>query len=462
MYEIRDPIHGTISFSEREKQVVDHEILQRMRHIRQLGLSYLVYPGSTHDRFSHSIGAMHVVSRIWDRIMETSGGVLRQHFEDFDLQYFRRILRLAGLLHDIGHPPLSHVSEHLMPPLDQLGLPGNWMTDDFASDRQSKHEDYSVLLIDMLSRGQDSPLPRDEAQDIASLIHHQVSPSPAWLKKLGEPGGGHAGIHGLLRSLISGELDCDRMDYLLRDAYFTGVTYGMYDMDHLINNLGVAADSGRLVPTIDSTAVRAFEDFLLARYHMFLQVYLHKTTLAFDWYLQQAMKSGEVELKIPASADRYVRLRDSTLTERIFAAADKNSNSWSARLISRTPPKTLFRASNQNPADSKMMSRLTRSLDRFGVSYFKINSRQYLSVTNPAGNQADKNGLMVRRKMFGHIVFESVEKYSELLNKYNEVIDISNIYVLRENEAAAQKIIHGLSWPLADDETAGEQARFLA
>ncbi|MFH1047218.1 MAG: HD domain-containing protein [Patescibacteria group bacterium] len=460
MYEIRDPIHGTISFSERERQIVDHKYMQRLRHIRQLGLSYLVYPGATHDRFSHCVGAMHVVSRIWDRVVETSGEVLRQHFEDFDLQYFRRILRLAGLLHDVGHPPLSHVSERFMPPMSELDLPDGWFSER-QPNRQAKHEDYSVLLIAALSKSKNSPLTRDEAQDIASLIHHDVTPSPAWEKRYGGPNSGRVGIHRLLRSFISGELDCDRMDYLLRDAYYTGVAYGTYDMDHLISNLGVTEHQGTLVPTIDSTAVRAFEDFLLARFHMFLQVYLHKTTVAFDRFLERAMLTNEVGLIIPGEADGYARLRDSTITERLFDAAEYSDNAWSVRLVNRIPPKMLFRSSNANAEDRAILERLTGALERAQVPYFQVDSRQYLSKCSPILGQGVSSNLLVRRKMFGHIAFEPVERYSELLNKYNEVIDLSNLFVLREHMPAAQKVIHDLGWPVVKGTSFGRQVKLL-
>ncbi len=459
MYEIRDPIHGTISFSEREQRIVDHKYMQRLRHIRQLGLSYLVYPGATHDRFSHGIGAMHVVSRIWDRIIETSGKVLHEHFEDFDLQYFRRILRLAGMLHDIGHPPLSHVSERFMPQFGELDVPKGWFSD-IKKDRQAKHEDYSVLLIGALCSAEDSPLPIDDAQDIASLIHHDVMPSRSWEKKYGT-NSGRVGIHRLLRSFISGELDCDRMDYLLRDAYFSGVAYGTYDMDHLIGNLGVTEHDRVLVPTIDSTAVRAFEDFLLARFHMFLQVYLHKTTLAFDQFLERAMTTNEVDIQIPGNADGYARLRDSTLTERLFSAAEDPDHAWSIRLTNRIPPKMLFHASNANQEDRNILERLTDSFKQAEVPYFQVDSRQYLSKCDPILGHGSQSQLLVRRKMFGRIVFEPVERYSELLNKYNEVIDLSNLYVLREHLPAAQKVIQDLGWPMARGLESGKQAKLL-
>ncbi|OIO51556.1 MAG: hypothetical protein AUJ19_04155 [Parcubacteria group bacterium CG1_02_58_44] len=457
MHEIRDPIHGTVSFTARERAVVDHPFVQRLRHVRQLGLVSLVYPGATHDRFSHCLGAMCVVSRVWERIMETSGDVLRRHFEDFDLEYFHRLLRLAGLLHDIGHPPFSHMAESLMPKVGELELPDGWFGE-LDPERRAKHEDYSVLLIGAMSEGDSSPLPPDEAQDIASLVHYGVSPSPSWEKRYGGTDSGQVGIHRLLSSLISGELDCDRMDYLLRDAHFTGVAYGTFDMDHLIGNLGVTESGGILLPTVDSTAVRAFEDFLLARYHMFLQVYLHKTALGFDRFLERAVAEGEISLTIPTDAASFVRLRDSTVTEALYSAAER-VDGWSRRLVTRIPARSLFRASNGNEEDRAIMSRLVKVLERRSVPFFRIDSRQYLSSSG--GSFGGGSGLLVRRKMFGRIAFEPMERYSELLNKYNEIIDLSGLYVLCENALAAQRAMDELGWPIRVGMSGGKQSRFL-
>ena len=405
--------------------------------MRQLGLAYVVYPGATHDRFSHALGAMHTAGRMWARMLETSGDVLHQHFSDDDLSYFRQILRFSGLLHDVGHPAFSHVSERFMPRFNELALPREWF---FTStqDRQASHEDYSILLIAALADDPTAPLSRDEAQDIASLVHHGVMPSESWRKRFGEQEGAK-GIHRLLRSLISGELDCDRMDYLLRDAYFTGVAYGTHDIDHLVVNLGVVEmpDKG-LVRTIDSTAVRAFEDFLLARYHMFLQVYLHKTTIAFDYFLERALDGGEFTLIVPGDAISYAKLRDSTMIERLFAAAEDPKNVWSRRLVGRVPPKMILSSQNARAEEKALMVKVAEAFKDAGVPYFQITSHQYLSKTSPA---AADSSMFVRRKVLGRHIYEPIERFSALLNKYNEAIDMTHLYVLREDLVKAKEVI---------------------
>lgn len=437
MFELRDPIHRTVPFSEREKRVIDHPYVQRLRNVRQLGMTYTTYPSATHDRFTHACGAMHVAGRMWQRMVETSGAVLRAHFSDDDLAYFRQILRFAGLMHDLGHPPFSHVSERFMPMFNDLELPHEWFYGP-KQDRQAKHEDYSVLLIYALAKDDTAPLSLDEAQDICSLVHHGVIPSQSWRNRFGEEEGSK-GIHRLLRSMISGELDCDRMDYLLRDAYFTGVAYGTHDIEHLIGNVGVVELPDRgLVRTIDSTAVRAFEDFLLARYHMFLQVYLHKTTIAFDYILERAIEEGEIQLTVPGDAAGYARLRDSTLMERLNVAAEDPKNQWSRRLINRVPPKMILTSLNAKKDERDLMDRVIAAFKEAGVPHFEITSHQYLSKSTPR-NEA--SGMLVRRKIFGKHHYEPVEKFSALLNKYNEAIDMSHLFVLREDHHAAQKVV---------------------
>lgn len=438
MYEIRDPVHRTIEFSEKEKKIIDHPYVQRLRFIRQLGMTFFVYPGAGHDRFSHAVGAMHVAGLVWDRIGETSGYLLNRYFLNKERHYLREILRFAALLHDVGHPPFSHVSEKFMPKLGRLDLPRRWFGQ-FNAERQATHEDFSIMLIAELGLlGKGAMMSAEEAQDIASLVHHDVLPSKSWSRKFGF-GEGRRGIHSLLRSLISGELDVDRMDYLLRDAHHTGVMYGYYDVDHIIQNLGITLDAKKaLTLTIDSTAVRAFEDFLLARYHMFLQVYLHKTTLCFDHFLEQAITNGEASLVIPGNAEGYLRFRDSTFIESLFDAAEEENNKWSKRLLRRKPAKLVLSASQKY--GKTILRRLKDKFDVQGINYFVMTAKQYLSKTSQKKIGATSN-LLVRRKMFGKVFYEPIEKYSSLLKRYNEIIDLANLYVLPENWLKAKKII---------------------
>lgn len=441
MYEIRDPVHSTIEFDEKEKTVIDHPCVQRLRFIRQLGMTFLVYPGAEHDRFSHAVGAMHVAGRVWKRIEETSGDLLREYFKSKELAYFRRMLRMAALLHDVGHPPFSHVSERFMPRIGVLSLPWDWFIK-INKNQQATHEDYSVLLISSLGLGSGSIFSKDEAQDIASLVHHGVKPSKKWDKLFGS-GTGRKGIHNLLRSLISGELDVDRMDYLLRDGHFTGVTYGFFDIDHIIQNLGVTINSKKeLVLTLDSTAVRAFEDFLLARYHMFLQVYLHKTTLSFDYFLEEALADRELTLDFPGDTDGYLNLRDSTLIERLFESSKRIKNGWASRLLFRRPGKLILSASHVN--GKRLIDKLEQKFKKENVKFFIVEARQYLSRLNSQKSN-NKSSFLVRRKMLGKIFYEPIDKYSSLLNRYNEIIDLRNLYVWPDQVSRVKKIMAGIS-----------------
>ena len=356
-------------------------------------------------------------------------------FSAADVKYFRRVLRFAALLHDVGHAPFSHASETLMPKFGTLEVERSWYKA-YDPKRHAEHEDYSVMMIGALGRDPRVPLTIDEAQDVASLLHHGVKPSASWRKRFS---GKRAPVHELLSSLISGELDVDRMDYLLRDAHYTGVAYGFYDMDHLVRNLGVAYLHGRPVLTIDSTAMRAFEDFLLARYHMFLQVYHHKTTNGFDHFLKQAFGKREVRIHVPGSVEGYLQMRDSTYLEALFAAAREPKNVWSRRFVDRRPAKRVFTASGDHPETRETMKKLRAALTEAGVPFFAIASHQYLSKLDSFRKHVKKEEtrLYVREKNLGRLVYTPVEHYSALLKKYNEVIDIVNLYVLPEEYEAA-------------------------
>jgi len=207
-YELRDPIHKRIPFDTFERTIIDHPFFQRLRFIKQLSfiLSY-VYPGGTHDRFSHCLGAMHVAGMLFSHLKDSDE--FQSRFTADELRALSRRVRIAGLLHDVGHGPFSHSSENVFPKLKELPLKWEWwkQSEKIVLDRQATHEDYSVLLIQTLA--EEKVLGWDFAQDVASLIHAEIRPSAFFdeLKRKAPT------IQRILKGLVSGEVDCDRMDY---------------------------------------------------------------------------------------------------------------------------------------------------------------------------------------------------------------------------------------------------------
>lgn len=244
-----DPIHHFIELTALEARLLDCDVMQRLRRLRQLGLAYLAYPSAEHSRFSHALGAFAVGTRVFDTLLSHSP----EHFNGSgDIAYQRRLVRAALLLHDVGHGPFSHACEAV------LGI---------------KHEQRTRALLE---------LPRmrsvlaDLDVDVADITELVV--------------GGTHNRYPVLTEIVSGpNLDADRMDYLLRDAYFTGVSSGRYDSEQLLGSLRVYSTPGGPVLGIDSRGLVALESFVLARYMMFATVYFHHTTRMFERILQDAL-----------------------------------------------------------------------------------------------------------------------------------------------------------------------------
>ena len=175
IYEVRCPLHGSIAFNERERRIIDHPYYQRLRSISQLGFTSMVYPGATHTRFNHGLGAMHLAGRIVEQIFSSQEpGALGLTANQ--LAYCKQVVRFAGLMHDTGHPPFSHAFEPLLPLVSQLPLPTQWYAN-LDHSRQATHEDYSIAMIHALATQENPLLSLAEAQDISSLIHHEIQPS---------------------------------------------------------------------------------------------------------------------------------------------------------------------------------------------------------------------------------------------------------------------------------------------
>ena len=223
---IRDSIHGDIFLDETEMRVVDTSEFQRLRRVKQLGMTYLVYPSANHTRFEHALGALHLAGRLAANLGLDEGE--------------KRKLRLAALLHDTGHGPLSHTSEELL--RRYLGVGHEETTRRVIEDSE---------VTEVLEEGGIDP------REIVAVL---------------------AGNRGYLSKAITSEYDVDRMDFLVRDAHHTGVAYGVIDLDRLLNTLRVHSED--LV--VREGGLKAVEALLVARFLMTPTVYLHHTSRIAD------------------------------------------------------------------------------------------------------------------------------------------------------------------------------------
>lgn len=234
MKAIRDSIHGDIFLSDLEFEVIDTPEFQRLRRIRQLGMTYLVYPSANHTRFEHSLGSLHLAGRIAERLQLKE----RERAE----------VRLAALLHDVGHGPFSHTSGELM--------------ERFFNQH---HEEVTGQIV--------------EKSTIAEILENGGI-EPKQISRI------LAGKRSYLSKIIASEFDADRMDYLVRDAHHTGAAYGVLDLDRLINTMQLC--KGELV--IEERGLRAAEALLVARFLMTPSVYLHHASRIADAMFMKAVE----------------------------------------------------------------------------------------------------------------------------------------------------------------------------
>lgn len=454
--EINDAIHHTIKLSGREGEVLDHPYLQRLRHIRQLGFVSLVYPSATHDRFSHTLGTVHIATLLARQILyDESQSVLAKALSEKEKSFFIDMVRLAALLHDIGHAPLSHTTERVMPPVSSLAIPSSWLRYS-GEKRTAVHEDFSVLLIDGMAKDSQAVIDKEEAEIASSLLHHKkIRMAPSWAghfsKKLNAQS-----LHRVASMLISSDIDADRMDYLLRDAHFAGVAYGQFDLRWLASNLGVVETEGEYRMSISEDGVHALEHYLFARYHMYIQVYMHKTVKCFEYYFQRALDEGETTYAIPPDRDAYAMLRDSTLMENFYQAAERNRNSWSARLVGRNPAKRIARLFGDERESERLWRKIQADLKPHGVeSFLNVTKKRFLDSSSPQKQSPkDKQGpftfglaampMMVVRNQLGVVSAAPFVDHSFILKHYHRDISIGDIYVLPEDYRANCGVVNDI------------------
>jgi hypothetical protein len=347
---LRDPVHGLVAFETEEDAIIARLMatseVQRLRRIRQLGLTSFAFPGAEHTRFSHAIGAAHVMKLLLARLRQI----------DSDLPFWQRVTSerardamAAALLHDLGHGPLSHLFEEAMP-------------------GALRHETWTKRIL----------------LDPSTSVHRVLSADDPHLpQRVADLVAGRNDLPYLAKS-VSGTFDVDRCDYLLRDAHATGVRYGEYDLPWLLRSLRFSEQSseGASAPSlaIDGTkGLSAIESFLLARLFMFQQVYFHKSTRAAEWMigaiLRRAMALVADGSRLPALApafasvaagetptvEQYLELDDQALLTAIHGWEDVSDPILSdlcRRLRSRSLFKTieLFAEPATEPVDPALGS----------------------------------------------------------------------------------------------------------
>ena len=246
---LRDPIHGFLGADALEAALVGSRPLQRLRWVRQLGFTVLVFPGAEHSRFSHVLGAMGLAGRVFDSLLGKQPELLPER----ERALARRLVRAAALLHDIGHPPFSHSAEDRFEGgIDHEAMTGRLLA---SPEIRSIFAEHGEGL---------------EVGAVAELLAGRVPPGRRFLAQI-----------------ISGELDVDKMDYLLRDSLYCGVRYGVYDLDRLVETLVPVTDeaTGEVSLGVEAGGVHAVEALILARYYMFTQVYFNVTAKALEHHL---------------------------------------------------------------------------------------------------------------------------------------------------------------------------------
>jgi HD superfamily phosphohydrolase len=424
-FEIRDPIHGSVPVLEDELQVLDHPFVQRLRMIRQLGFSYLPFPGATHSRYAHSVGAMHLAGRAFDACFREhafSSPAVRQRY--------RTLVRMGALLHDLGHAPFSHSTEFAMPPLRALGVDAYDPARVAARlDERATHEDYTVAILVRSSLG-DVLRSRHSfgPEHVAALVSSDVRVDDELFRDEG------ADYKTILSQLVSSQLDVDRLDYLVRDSYYTGARYGEIDLDWLLSNLTRHTDAaGKVSLAIDGRAIYAFDDFTIARFHMFVMVYFHQKSLVYEEMLKRYVSSADCAFRLPARIDDYLEVDDVSLWSHLRA----QSNPWARRIVEMRPYRIALERQGGGVAE---LAEARQRLDRAGVDLIAAETEGHVM----GKREAHAPPIYVLDRSRPDEAPLELESATAIFDRYADERRIGRIYVADEDLPRARAVLSGV------------------
>lgn len=360
---------------------------------------------------------------------------------------FRALVRLGALLHDIGHGPLSHTTEFAMPQVSKLKVPRGDAEE--KADRKATHEDYTLKII--LDSELTPHLEKAGAKfgftprHIAALVDPKLPIDESFFFE--EIEGVKVNFRPVLQQLISSELDADRMDYLSRDSFHAGVSYGQFDFDWLVGNLTSHITKGKCYLSLQHRALYAFEDFLISRYHMFLMVYFHYKSVVFDEMLAKYFETAKGEYQLPADMDSYVEANDAHL----YSALAKSKNEWAKRITDKRAFRMLVELHSGIPAGKTSREQQEQLLLRMK---FELESKKITYLETHATGELSKyfrkpgDPIFVRYdNHYSEPAYIPVEKCTDLFERYQEKRSITRLYVSPEDYPACKS--SGRAAPLA-------------
>ena len=376
---LKDPVHSYIHIHyEVIWNCLDSKEFQRLRRIRQLGGDFQVYTTAEHSRFSHSLGVYEIVRRMVTEVKSLCVELT---------EYEKVCVMLAGLLHDVGHGPFSHAFEHIT---------------------NHSHEEYTAKIIlgntelNAILRAVSEKLP----QDIVSIIQHTHE-------------------NDILNQIVSGQLDADRMDYLLRDSYFTATSYGQFDLERILRTMRVRkTNEGRKVIVVKYTGIHSVEDYIMARYQMYWQVYYHPVARSYEAVFIQLFNRlkdifkvdkdyfEDMKVLIPflekseVSVDEYFKLDENSLLYCCALIQDKEDK-IAADLAKRLQNRRLFEYVDYNEENLAQIKNMLKENNFDERYYLKIENIE-ASVYSPY-----KGRKILIEKLNGDIV--ALEKASTIV-----------------------------------------------